>query len=188
MGHTTQTRAWRKSNEISENENAILQENRGLRALPWHDHRRHHLLRGIGGRFVVRLLCFRKYLHRRPDLSQYHLGVLPHDDGSAQRSQLRPFLPRLYDDLCRRLRRRAPHRGCQLEELRQEVQLHPEERRRRRRQGDPESHRCLKGQWKAPLQISRYVSILKYVEVVASPLFRSFSCNIAISLDMSLHC
>ena len=59
-------------------------------------------------------------------------------------SQLRPFLPRLYDDLCRRLRRRNPLRGCQLEEFQQEVQLRPEERQRRRRQGDPESHRCLK--------------------------------------------
>merc|ERR1711934_866839 len=140
----------RKRYEISEN--AFLQENRGLRALPWHDHRRLHLLRGIGGRLVVRLLCFRQYLHRRPDLPQYHLGVLLHD-GSAQRSQLRRFLLRLYDDLCRRLRCRAPHRGCQLEEIRQEVQLHPEERRRRRRQGDPESHRCLKGLRKATHQM-----------------------------------
>ena len=73
-------------------------------------------------------------------------------------SQLRPFLPRLYDDLCRRLRRRAPHRGCQLEELRQEVQLHPEERRRRRRQEDPDSHHCLKGLRKATLQLSQDIT------------------------------
>ena len=71
-------------------------------------------------------------------------------------SKLRPCLPLLWDELRRPLRSRAPHRGGQLEEFQQEVQLHPEERLRRRRQGDPESHHCLKGLRKAALQLSQY--------------------------------
>ena len=158
------------SNEVSEN--AILQENRGLRALPWPDHRRPHLRHGNGGRHVVRQLCFRHYLHRRPDLSQYHLGVLMHDCSAQRRyfyekfmrssvlnlvsmhfSQLRPCQPLHRGELRRRPRGRAPHREGQLEV----VPLHADERRRRRRQGDPESHHCL-GLRKAFLQLSQYVT------------------------------
>ena len=73
-------------------------------------------------------------------------------------SQLRSCQPHLWDDLRRRPRSRAPHRGGQLEEVQQEVQLHPEERRCRRRQEDPDSHHCLKGLRKATVQLSRNIT------------------------------